>query len=75
MSSEAQLGALLDLESDVGDPERRSEFARLLVSEFLPFAEICRTVNGLRSLFEAGRLKKALVLGASMRVLGTSPDS
>jgi hypothetical protein len=61
VSPEAQLGRLLDLESGVADVERRSELADLLAREFLPFADACRTVKGIRSHFEAGRLKKAMV--------------
>ncbi|MEW6747808.1 MAG: DUF4304 domain-containing protein [Planctomycetota bacterium] len=61
VSSEAQLGRLADLESIVSDSERRAGFARLITDEFLPFADACRTVSGLRSFLEAGRLKKAMV--------------
>jgi hypothetical protein len=59
--SVADLGRLLDLESSVADTERRSRFAILLTQELLPFADTCRTVHGLRSLLQAGRLKKAMV--------------
>jgi Domain of unknown function (DUF4304) len=73
VSSEAQLGRLLNLESGVADVERRSEFANLLTREFLPFADACRTVKGIRSHLEAGRLKKAMVHVRAKALLSASP--
>jgi hypothetical protein len=72
VSSEAQLGRLADLESSVADSERRPGFARLITDEFLPFAEGCRTVSGLRSFLQAGRLNKAMVHVRAKAILGPS---
>lgn len=74
VSSKAQLDRLLDLETDAADNERRSEFADLLTSEFMPFAGACRTVKGLRSLLETGRLRKAMVHVAAKAALSSSPS-
>ena len=73
VSSEEQLVRILDFDSDATDTDRRSEFAKLLAFEFLPFADNCRTLAGLRSLLMAGRLNKAMVHAASKRVLNVSP--
>jgi Domain of unknown function (DUF4304) len=75
VSSEAQLARLLDFEADATDTERRTGFASLLTSEFLRFADNCRTLAGLRSLLDAGKLRKAMVHAASKRVLNSSPAS
>jgi hypothetical protein len=68
MSSSSELGALLDLETDIMGPKRAAALAALLRREFLPFADRCRTTSGLRSLVGAGRFKSATV-DASARAM------
>ena len=69
MSSAAQLTQLLDLEADTPEHARRSALAELLATEFLSFAELCRTTAGLRQLLAAGRLQHAMVNVAAKAVL------
>ena len=69
VSPGADLVRLLDLDADSSDAERRSKLVAVLTSELLPFAEACRTLSGLRSLYDAGKLSKAFVHIAAKRVL------
>ena len=72
VSSDAELVRLLNFESGANDLERRSGFASILTSEFLPFAASCRSLRDLQRLYEAGKFTGAMVLGTAKRLLADS---
>jgi hypothetical protein len=67
-----ELRRLLDLESDIDGDARRSAFARLLTNEFVPFSDSCRSLAGLRQLYEQGRFKQAMVDARAKALLRTA---
>ena len=69
MTDAENFARLLDLEADMPSDERRITIAAVLTSEFIPFADQCRSLTGLRALFADGRFRNAMVLAAAKRVL------
>ncbi len=71
VSSETELERLLDLEAANSDAERMFKVAALLKLEFLPFADGCRTIRGLRLFLETGKFRKSMVHFSARQLLNT----
>jgi hypothetical protein len=64
---------LLDLDVEMADVVRKEQFAGLVRSQLLPFFDECRTIDGVRPLYAAGRLSRSFIRKAARTLLESGP--
>lgn len=67
--AEQRVRELLDLEHALSDEDRVAELVALLERELLPVIEQGSSIDGLRRLYEAGKLARAGITGPAQPIL------